>query len=56
MTLQSDRIFEVVLFMRSITDQEGGPARQRQLGAGAGKIFLVLFRIIELDQELVKKS
>ena len=41
--------------MRRVTDQEVGPAGQRQSGAGAGKRFLVLFRMIEQDQELVKK-
>ena len=56
MTLQSSRIFGMVLFKRRVTDQEVGPAGQRQSGAGAGKRFLVLFRIIERDQELVKNS
>ena len=46
----------MVLFMRGVTDQEGRPAWQRQSGAGAGKRFLVLFRIIEQDQELVQRS
>ena len=55
MTLQRGRIFGLVLFKRKVTDQEGRPAGQRQSGAGAGRIFLVLFRIIEQDQELVKK-
>ena len=55
MTLQRGRIFGLVLFKRKITDQEGGPDGQRQSGAGPGRIFLVLFRIIEQDQELVKK-
>ena len=55
MTLQRGRIFRLVLFKRKVTDQEGRPAGQRQSGAGAGRIFLVLFRIIEQDQELVKK-
>ena len=41
--------------MRRVTDQEGKPAGQRQSGAGAGKRFLVLFRVIKQDQELVKK-
>ena len=41
---------------KSITDQEAGPAGQKQLGAGAGKRFLVLFRIIEKDQEYVKQN
>ena len=53
--LQRGRIFGMVLFKRRVTDQEVRPAGQRQSGAGAGKIFLVLFRIIEEDQELVKK-
>ena len=39
---------------REETNQEGRPAGQRQSGAGAGKIFLVLFRIIEQVQELIK--
>ena len=51
MTLQRGRIFGLVLFKRKVTDQEGRPAGQRQSGAGAGRIFLVLFRIIEQDQE-----
>ena len=55
MTLQRGNIFGLVLFKRRVTDQEVGPAGQRQSGAGAGKRFLVLFRIIEQDQELVKK-
>ena len=54
MTLQRGRIFGLVLFLRKITDQEVGPAGQIQLGAGAGKRFMVLFRIIKQDQELVK--
>ena len=56
MTLQRDRIFRLVLFKRRVTDQEVGPAGQIELGAGAGKRFLVLFRKIEQDQELVKIS
>ena len=56
MTLQRDRIFGLVLFKTKVTDQEGRPAGQRQSGAGAGRIFLVLFRIIEQDQELLKKN
>ena len=51
MTLQRGRIFRLVLFKRKVTDQEWRPAEQRQSGAGAGRIFLVLFRIIEQDQE-----
>ena len=35
--LQRSRIFGLVLFMRVVTDQEGRPAWQRQLGAGAGR-------------------
>ena len=35
---------------KSITDQGVGPARQRQLGAGAGERFL--FRMIKQDQDL----
>ena len=55
-TLQRGRIFGLVLFIRRVTDQEGRPVWQRQSGAGAGKRFLVLFRIIEQDQELVQNS
>ena len=54
-TLQRGRIYGLVLFMRRVTDQEGRPAGQKESGAGAGKKFLVLFRLIEQDQELVKK-
>ena len=36
-TLQRSRVFGLVLFMRGVTDQEGRPAWQRQLGAGAGR-------------------
>ena len=53
-TLQGDRILLLVLFKKRVPDQEGRPAGQRQSGAGAGKRFLVLFRIIEQDQELVQ--
>ena len=52
MTLQRGRIFGMVLFKRRVTDQEVGPAGQRHLGTGAGKIFLVLFQIIEQDHDL----
>ena len=45
----------LVLFKIGVTDQEGRPAGQRQLVAGAGKRFLVLLRIVEQDQGLVKK-
>ena len=55
MILQRGKIFRLVLFKRRVTDQEVGPAGQRESGAGAGKRFLVLFRIIEQDQELVIK-
>ena len=41
---------------KKVTDQEGRPAGQRQSGAGAGNKFLVLFRLIEQDQELVKTN
>ena len=44
----------MVLFKRRVTDQEVGLAGQRQSGAGAGMGFLVLFRIIEQDQKLIK--
>ena len=54
MTLQRGRIFGVVLFKRRVTDQEVGLAEQRQLVARAGMRFLVLYRIIEQDLELVK--
>ena len=53
-TLQRGKIFGLVLFKIGVTDQEGRPAGQRQSGAGTGKGFQVLFRIIEQDQELVK--
>ena len=43
------------VFLR-VPDQEGRTAGQRQYGAEAGKRFLVLFRIIEQDQELVQHS
>ena len=56
MTLQRGRIFGLVLFKRRVTDQEVGHAGQRQSGAGAGKRFLVLFRIIEEDQELAEEE
>ena len=52
MTLQRGRIFGLVLLKRGVTDQGVRPAGQRQLEAGAGEIFLVLFRIIKEDQEL----
>ena len=54
MTLKRGRIFGLVLFKRRVTDQEVGPAGQRQSGAGAGKRFPVLLRIIEQDQEMLK--
>ena len=54
-TLQRGKIFGLVLFKIGVIDQEGRPAGQRQSGAGVGKRFLVLFRITEQDQELVKK-
>ena len=41
---------------KRVADQEGRPAGQRQSGAGAGKRILVLFRMIEQDQELVKRK
>ena len=56
MTLQRDRIVGLVLFKRRVTNQGVRPAGQRQLGAGAGKRFLVLFRIFKQDQELVSKK
>ena len=52
-TLQRGKIFSLVLFKKRVSDQEGRLAGQRQSGAGAGKRFLDLFRIIEQDQELV---
>ena len=55
MILQKGRIFGLVLFKRRVTDQEVGHAGQRQSGAGAEKRFLVRFRIIKEDQELVIK-
>ena len=56
MTLRRGRIFGLVLFKRRVTDQEVWLAGHRQSGAGAGKRFLVLFRIIKQDGELVKKN
>ena len=56
MTLQRDRIFGLVLLKTKVTDQEVRPTGQRQSGAGAGRRFLVLFRIIEQDQDLLKKK
>ena len=55
MTLQRGRIFGQVLFKRRVTEQEVGPAGQKQSGAGAGKRFRVLFRIIEQDQDRPSK-
>ena len=55
MILQRGRIFGLVLFKRRVTDQRVGPALQRQSGAGAGEGFLLLFKIIEQDQELALK-
>ena len=55
MTLQRVRIFGLVLFKRRVTDQKVGPTGQRQLGAGAGKRILVLFRIVKQDQQFEKK-
>ena len=49
MTLQRGRIFGLVLFKKRVTDQGVVPPGQRQSGAGAGKRFPVLFRIIEQD-------
>ena len=51
MTLQKSKIFRLVLFKRRITEQVVGPDWQRQSGARAGRVFLVLFKIIEQDQE-----
>ena len=36
-TLQSGRIYGLVVFIRRVTDQEGRPAGKRQSGASAGK-------------------
>ena len=55
-TLKRGRIFLLDLFKKRVPDQEGRPAGQRQSGAGAGKRFMVLFRIIEQDQELLQNS
>ena len=55
-TLQRGRIFSLVLFKKRVPDQEGRPAGQRLSGAGAGKRFPVLFRIVEQDQELVQNN
>ena len=54
MNLKKSRIFGLVMFKRRVTDQYVGPTGQRHPGAGAGKGFLFLFRMIEQDQELVK--
>ena len=56
MILQRGRIFGLVLFKRRVTDQGVRPAWQRQLGAGAGEGFLVLFKIIEQDQNWPQNS
>ena len=48
-------IFGLIIFKRRVTDQEGRLAWQGQSGAGEGKRFLVLIRIIEQDQGLLKK-
>ena len=50
MTLPRGRIFGLVLFKGRVTDQELGPDGQKQSGVGTGKRFLVLFKIIKLDQ------
>ena len=42
----------MALFKRRVSDQGVGPAGQRQSGAGAGKRFLVRFRIIVQDLKL----
>ena len=55
MTLQKGRIFGLLLFKRRLTDQGVRPTGQRQLGAGGGERFLILFRIIEQDQEMLYK-
>ena len=55
-TLHIDMIFGLVLFKRKLTDQEVGPAGQRQPGARAGKRFLVLFQIFQQDQRFVTNS
>ena len=52
MTLQRSRIVRIVLFKIGITDQGVGPAWQRQSGARAERDTLVLFGLIEEDQEL----
>ena len=44
-TREHDFTERLVLFKRRVTDKEVGPDGQRQLGAGAGERFLVLFRI-----------
>ena len=55
MILQRGRIFGLVLFKSRVTDQGVRPAWERQSGAGAGEGFLVLFKIIEPNQELASK-
>ena len=52
MNLQRGRILGLVLIKRRVSYQEVGHEVQRQSGAVAGEPFLVLFRIIEQDQEL----
>ena len=44
------------LSKRRVSDQGVGPDRQRQLGAGIGERFLVLFRVIEQNRELALNS
>ena len=46
----------LVLLKRRITDQDVGPAEQRQPEAGAIKGILVLFRMIQQDQEVEKRG
>ena len=41
---------------KRVPDQEGRPVGHRQSGAGAGKRFLILFRLIGQDQDLVIKK
>ena len=52
MTLQRSRIVRKVLFKIRMTAQGGGPAWQKQSEARAERDTLVLFGLIEEDQEL----
>ena len=55
MTLQRGQIFGLVLF-REQSLSPGKKVGKKQSGAGGGERLLVLFRIIEQDQELALKK